>query len=501
MGKIMSKIMIDSVGFETRAAIVAAGRLQYFEVERTNRLSLTGNVYKGKVIRVLPSLNAAFLNTGEAREAFLPLTDVADDSLYGEDAAEEKKDGKRHLSRRLKLKPGDQVLVQVVKDAIGTKGPKITANNISIAGYLLVLLPQQQRRGVSRRITEHSERDRLLKIAASDIPESFGFIIRTSALGCREKTLRLEIHRLLSTWEEISTGFKKKNGPVRLHSETDLSGRILRDRYAPEVEEILVDSIPLLKSCRRTLALFGADARKVHLHQGKTPLFTHTGVEEGINKILSRKVALGGGGYIIIEETEALCAVDVNSGRISGEDYRSMVLRTNLLAAEEIAWQLRLRNLGGLIVVDFIDMDRPQDRKQVQEVFEKALEPDKARIKVLRFSKFGLVEMTRQRMRESLRDYLADDCPVCAGRGVVTSDETVAAQLRRSLQVEFKPIRGLLGLYSRKKINLKVSPHFGEYLTKNFNLIFPERIYKNRINLISDTSLPSDQFKIIVDAT
>ena len=142
MGKIMSKIMIDSVGFETRAAIVAAGRLQYFEVERTNRLSLTGNIYKGKVIRVLPSLNAAFLNTGEAREAFLPLTDVADDSLYGEDAAEERKDGKRYSSRRLKLKPGDQVLVQVVKDAIGTKGPKITANNISIAGYLLVLLPQ-----------------------------------------------------------------------------------------------------------------------------------------------------------------------------------------------------------------------------------------------------------------------------------------------------------------------------------------------------------------------
>lgn len=493
----MAKILIDSVGFETRAAIIAKGRMEHFEIERKENLSLAGNIYKGRVVRVLPNLNAAFLNIGESREVFLPLTDLYEFAPYQEEMAEEVTKKGTHSSR-LKIKPKEEVLVQVVKNAIGTKAPKVTANHISLAGHLLVLLPQDEtRRAISRRITSSTERERLLTTVSSFLPPEFGFIIRTSAERCSERVLRAEAERLRKTWEGIRLEFQKNAAPACLYVELRLHLRILRDYFTPEISEVLVDSPVVLRDCRRHLVQFGIDGRKVQLHQEKVPLFTKLGVDDTIEKALNRTVPLKGGGYLIIEETEALCAIDVNSGRTGGEDYRSMILRTNLLAAEEIAWQLRLRNLGGLIVVDFIDMDRGDDRRKVYQAFEEALEPDKARIKVLKVSRLGLVEMTRQRTRESLRDYLVDDCPACRGQGKILSVETTAGQLRRSLQIEFSSRRRFLGrYYPRKKTDVRVSPQFAQYLKENFSRFFPERFYQNGINLIPDPNLGPNQFKI-----
>ncbi|HNQ34903.1 MAG TPA: Rne/Rng family ribonuclease [bacterium] len=502
----MSRIVMDSAGFETRAAVLSNGRLEYIEIERLNRIGLVGNVYKAQVVRVLQGLNAAFLNIGESREAFLPLTDLHEDSLYGEEeddeAAPEKKeperDKRRAPSRRLRLRPRDQVLIQVIKDSIGTKAPKVTANHISLPGYYLVLLPQKPRRGISRRINNQAERDRLLAAVSEVIPAECGFIIRTSAEGCGERHIKAEADSLWKTWQEITGRGQSMSAPVRLYSELELPLRMLRDRYTKEIEQVMVDSPLLLKSCRQYLGRLGMDGRRVSLHQGRKPLFIEHKVDEEIHKMVARKVPLEGGGYLVIDETEALCAIDVNSGRTGGDDYRSMVLRTNLKAAEEIAWQLRLRNVGGLIVVDFIDMDRHQDRRRVYQSFEKALEPDKARIKVLQISRLGLVEMTRQRTRTTLRDYLAEDCPVCGGQGQVSSAETVAAQLRRDLAPELKNQPGipLLRRFTRRRIEVKISRSLDDYFKSNLQLVFPERNYRQMLNLVVDPALPFNGYRI-----
>jgi len=333
----MSKILVESIGFEIRAAIIGAGRLEYLEIERTHHRSLSGNIYKGLVVRVLPGLNAAFVNIGEEREAFLPLTDVRETSLFEEEISEERVEKKSSSHRRLKVKVGDQLLVQVVKDAIGTKGPKVTANNISLVGFLAVLLPNQSRRGISRRITNPEKRERFWKVASEIVPDNLGFIIRTSTQNYQEKVLKAEMRKLLAAWEEVMVNFRRKPAPSLLRAEMALPLRILRDNLTTEVDEILVDSPFIFRSLKRRLMVAGLESKRLHLYRENIPLFTKFGVEEEIEKILSRKVNLENGGYITIEETEALCAIDVNSGRTTGEDYQSMVLRTNLAAAEEIA--------------------------------------------------------------------------------------------------------------------------------------------------------------------
>lgn len=499
----MVKILIDTVDFETRAAILEKGRLRHLDIERTRSLSLAGNIYKAKVVRVLGGLNAAFLNIGEAREAFLPLTDLREEEDFDEEIIETAagREGERRkpaAGDSLKVKPGDTLLVQLVKDAIGTKGPKVTANNISIPGHMIVFLPYQQRKGVSRRITAAGERDRLLKIAGEVLPGDAGFIIRTAARGCADKVLRQEAQRLLETWRRINGDYRRKRVPACLHTEQPLAIRVLRDSFDADVDEVLIDSPVLARTCRRFLGTYGINGRVVVNYRGEEPLFTAHGVEKEIRSAIGRKVPMEGGGYLIIEETEALCAIDVNSGRSTGEDYRAMVLKTNLKAAQEIAWQLRLRNLGGIIVVDFIDMGRFRDRRQVYDAFEKALEPDKARIKMLRISRFGLVEMTRQRTRESLRDYLADDCPYCTGQGMVLSPETVTAHLRREIQLR-RPLRGFLSRNvggMKKKLEVRVAPPVGRYLNENLKVVFPERAYRAGLELVIDRDLNPDEYKI-----
>jgi len=423
---VTEEILVNVTPQETRVAVIEQGVTQEVHVERALARGLVGNVYMGRVIRVLPGMQSAFIDIGGERAAFLHVADIRGHRDGGESAAPIEK----------LLAEGQNLMVQVVKDPIGTKGARLSTQ-ISIAGRFLVYLPQESHIGISQRIEDEDERAHLREKLQQLLPadEKGGFIIRTVAEAASDRELKSDVDYLRRLWGGIQEKAAAAAPLALLYQDLNLSERVLRDFVHEETARILVDS----RETYLKMLEFGQDftpnvAERIEHYEGERPLFDLYGVEEEIEKALARRVELKSGGYLIIDQTEALTTVDVNTGGfVGGRSFDDTIFKTNLEAAQVIARQLRLRNLGGIIIVDFIDMDTEEHRNAVLNEFRKALARDRTRMTVNGFTQLGLVEMTRKRTRESLAQVLCEPCPVCEGRGRLKTAQTVCYAILREL--------------------------------------------------------------------
>jgi len=426
------EILVNVAPRETRAALLESGVVQELHVERTSRRGLVSNLYKGRVSRVLPGMQAAFVEIGLERTAFLHAADIAgprsDDTLVGASLSE------LEDIRRL-VNAGDEILVQVIKDPIGTKGARLTTF-IALPSRYLVYMPRGQAIGVSARIEDESERARL-KGLLGELADGAGggYIIRTAAQGASADHLRADMLYLAKLWEHVRSSSQAASPGSVVHEDLPLSLRVLRDELSRGVSRVLVDSPREYELMREFAAAFMPEnAELVELYTGQRPLFDLNGVEEEIGRALDRKVPLKSGGHLVIDQTEAMTTIDVNTGAYVGHrTLEETIFRTNLEAAVSIARQLRLRNLGGIIIIDFIDMRDEPHRRAVLAALERALSGDRAQTHIVSLSPLGLVEMTRKRTRESLEHLLCGPCPSCEGRGFLRTPETICNEIFREI--------------------------------------------------------------------
>lgn len=503
MGSLKTDIIINVNTNETRIAILEEGRLVELLVERPEKERTVGNIYKGVVTDVLPGMQAAFVDIGLERTAFLPASDVAD--TFGEysallDLATEEEEEEKPTTRERKptsidqlLKEEQQILVQITKEAIGTKGPRLTTQ-ISLPGRFLVLVPSQERIGVSRKIESRTERRRLRKLAAQVKPDGMGLIVRTVAEGKGEKEFQSDIKTLLKLWKKIDAQAAKVKAPALIHKDMGITSSIIRDLFTPDVNQLVIDSKKEYKRILSYLNLVSPELKdRVKLYRESIPIFDAYGIEKEIDKALNRRIWLKGGGYIVIDHTEALVTIDVNTGKYVGkEDLRETVLKTNLEAAREIARQLRLRDIGGLIVIDFIDMESPEHQALVVNELRAALRRDRAKSSISPISEFGLVEMTRQRIRPSLFYTFSEPCPMCQGSGRVLSPETVTTKIERWLK------RARAGSNERD-LKLMVHPSVAQYLLENDQAKLKRlaKEYKVKIELVKDDRVDVEEFRFL----
>ena len=425
------EILINVTPQETRVAVIEHGVTQELHVERASARGLVGNIYMGRVIRVLPGMQSAFVDVGGERAAFLHVADIWANRQNGAVATPIEK----------LLSEGQNLMVQVVKDPIGTKGARLSTQ-ISIAGRLLVYLPQESHIGISQRIEDEEERQHLREKLQQLLPadEKGGFIIRTMAETASEAELRSDLDYLCRLWHGIREKAKAAQVLALLYHDLDLSLRVLRDFVHEDTTRIVTDSRETHDAMREFAQAFTPNvADRIQLYQGERPLFDLYGVEGEIEGALARRVDLKSGGYLIIDQTEALTTIDVNTGGFVGvRSFDDTIFKTNLEASQAIARQLRLRNLGGIIIIDFIDMDSEEHRNAVLTEFRKAVSRDRTRMTINGFTQLGLVEMTRKRTRESLQHVLCEPCPVCGGRGELKTARTVCYQVLREVLREAK---------------------------------------------------------------
>ena len=423
-----SKILINAVDpEEIRMAKVTDSRLSEFHIESSSREVTQGNIYKGVITRIEPSLQAVFVDYGAERNGFLQKHEIHSD--YYQDHAE----NKRNI--RTLLKVGQELLVQVTKDPINKKGAMLTTF-LSLAGRYIVLMPGNENRGISRKIEDETERKRLREIVHGlKLPDGFGVIIRTAGINCTKTLINKDFNYLMRLWKSIKGNVMQVPTPQQMYQERNLVVRVIRDYLTPEVGEILIDEEDAFKEVRDFVGLHSPKHNKIVRHyKGAKPIFSKFQLEDQIASIYRSNVPLKSGGSIVIEQTEALVSIDVNSGKgTHKESIEQTALMTNLEAAEEIARQLRLRDLGGLIVLDFIDMRDAKHKQQVERTLKINLKADKARSKVGRISQFGLLEMSRQRIRPSIDFTNFETCPHCKGRGQVPSTESMGLSFLRQL--------------------------------------------------------------------
>lgn len=439
-------LLVNDTGDLTRVAIIENGVLAEVHIESLTDRRIVGNIYKGRVIRVLPGMNAAFVDVGLERTSFLYAYDVVtprspDDENLDDGPTVARIDGRgdsRDIHIESLLREGQQILVQVAKEPIGSKGARLTCN-LTLPGVGAVLLPGVDHVGVSRRIEDSTERSRLREIGARIRPANAGIILRTNAEGHTEEELQQEVTFLTSLWEQIKSGADHVDAPTLIHEDMGLLLRTARDLICRPFDRLIIDSEPSARQLKSFVRQFRpALADRIEVHQGTVPLFEAHGIESEISRALQRKVWLKSGGTIVIERTEALTAIDVNSGKYTGkQDPDETILKTNLEAAKEIAYQLRLRNIGGIIVVDFIDMRSPEHQELVRSTLIDELKNDYARSRVLPMSELGLIQMTRKRVAESIVTRLTEPCFYCEGKGYLKSADmvahTVMAKIRKEL--------------------------------------------------------------------
>ena len=450
-----TEILINVTPQETRVAVVENGVLQELWIERTRKRGIVGNIYKGRVGRVLPGMEAAFVEIGLDRAAFLHASDVA--AVASEEMAE---DGEQGESITRLLREGQQLLVQVIKDPLGTKGARLTTH-ITVPSRYLVLLPGSTNIGVSTRIEDEQERARLKSLVeelCAELGNGHGFIVRTAAEGANREALLRDMQFLNKLWGKIQERAASAGPESQVYADLPLALRTLRDLVDMEMEKIRIDSRETVQRVLEFAQAYvpGLAARVEH-YPGERPIFDLYGVEDEIQKALERKVQLKSGGYLIFDQTEAMTTIDVNTGAFVGHrNLEETIFKTNLEAAQAIARQLRLRNLGGIIIIDFIDMTQDEHKRQVLRALEKALERDHAKSQVCDVSPLGLVEMTRKRTRESLERVLCESCPTCAGRGFVKTPETVCYEIFREILREARAYdaRELLVLGSQEVVDL-----------------------------------------------
>ena len=429
----MREVLVNVGPGETRAALIEDGIVQEVFIERASRRRLVSNLYKGRVMRVLPGMQAAFLDIGLERTAFLHVDDIVSPPL--EEADVLAGGGREEIDVRRLISPGDELLVQVIKDPIGTKGARLTTF-ITLPARYLVYLPEGEDVGVSAKIDEEIERARLKSLVADLRPEGAGgYILRTAAQGVSAEALREDMAYLERLWQHVRRLAADTPAGTAVHEDLPLALRLLRDELSHGIGVVRVDSAEALARMGAFAAEFmpGAAAR-LELYEGARPIFDLHGVEEEIARALERRVMLKSGGHLVIDQTEAMTTIDVNTGGYVGHrNLEETSFRTNLEAAETIGRQLRLRNLGGIIIIDFIDMHAESHRRQILAALERSLAGDRAQTRIVSLSPLGLVEMTRKRTRESLAHLLCEPCPACEGRGFVKTAETVCQEIFREL--------------------------------------------------------------------
>jgi len=438
------EIIVNADARETRIAVREDGQLVELHIEREERV--VGSIYKGRVDNVLPGMDAAFVDIGLERNAFLYAGDIiagGDDDTETEGSGgggNTDRRGRRsrpqNTNIREMVKRGQETLVQVVKGPRGSKGSRVSTR-ISLPGRYLVFMPDEASTGVSRKIDDPKERDRLKRIVDSVRKPGYGLIVRTEAEDKSERELRQDLEFLERTWAEIKAKAATTPAPNLVYADLTLLFRILRDAFGQDVDKLILDSATDYRRAHELLDFFGPGLKdRVVLHDGEKPIFEQYGVEQDIERLLKRRVWLKSGGYLIIDQAEALVAIDVNSGKFTGNTsgLSDTIVQTNLEAVAEIARQLRLRDLGGIIVLDLIDMNGANDRKKVEQAFENALKKDKSRCKINHLSNLGLIEMTRKRTGETVNEQMDDPCPYCNGSGKLSSVESVAINAARDLR-------------------------------------------------------------------
>jgi ribonuclease G len=500
------EVIINAESLETRVAVLEEGKLEEFTIERNTEERLVGSIYKGKVRNLEDGLKAAFVDIGFDKNSFLHYWDIVPNSFDRGVEVVERETKKREKDRprithrdipRL-YPPGSDIIVQVTKGPIGTKGPRVTTNLV-LPGRYLVLLPNSDQSGISRKIESNEERQRLKKILrALSIPDGMGVIMRTAGEGQQLRYFVRDLALLLEEWKGVQDCINKKPGPCCVFQEPDLIERTVRDFLTEDVERIVVDHAKAFERMRAMInRISPRSASKIKVYSDSQPIFDRFNITRQLENTFSRQVHLKSGGYLVVDETEALVAIDVNTGRHkSGKDQEANILKVNLESADEICRQLRLRNIGGLIVLDFIDMKSRRDQQTVYNRMKDHLKRDRAKTHILPISQLGLMEMTRQRHTESVRSAVYDDCPYCKGRGMVKSAITMSVELQRKLSE-------ILKKRSRDEsdFQLKILVHpsvLARLRTEDEALLIElEKKYFGKLSFRGEPSCHAEQFKIV----
>ncbi len=473
------EIIANVMPEETRVAVLEDGHLAEMLLERPalGMAKLVGNIYKGRIENVLPGISSAFVNVGYEKNAYLYVTDVLSES----------KD--RHIEKMIQR--GQTIMVQVAKEAIGTKGMKVTMD-ISLPGRYLIYMPKSEHVGVSKNIEEGEERERLRKIIDEIRPQEGGVIVRTEAEGAEDRELRREMRYLLRLWEEIRKKFEAAPTGSMIHRELGLTFQVARDLLNDEAQIFMIDDKEEYKDVRGFVEMLAPElADRVQHYTGRTPIFQAFGVEHDLSSIRKQRIDLPSGGYIIIQEAESLCAIDVNTGKFIGhKSQEETVTATNLEAAAEVAKQLRIRNIGGIVVIDFIDMRRRRNQHKVVEALQNATRIDRAKIKILPITRLGLVEMTRERRRESLLTLLTDPCEQCAASGRVLSRESIYLKIQKEIN-ELTQGRG------EGRLKLVLPPKVGEFIKERQERL--EKNVKRPVQIEIDGTMMWEDYRILID--
>ncbi|MBN2412565.1 Rne/Rng family ribonuclease [candidate division KSB1 bacterium] len=492
----MKKFIIINVSIgETRIAILEDEKLVelYFELPENERM--VGDIYLGKVAKIVNGIQAAFVNIGQRQDAFLHFSDINKYILdmFGNNVKTDKRNTNRRNFVEAPVKKGQDILVQITKEPLANKGARIT-NGISLPGRFLVLMPGESSVGVSRKIQNRKEKYRLKHIGQTIRPKGFGIVVRTVSEGKDEAVLKADLDSLMKSWNKLVKKKEKSNPPCIIHKDMGMLSSVIRDLFTPDIYKLVVDDkkmhshiVKYLKEVQPKLV------DHVEIYKDKEPIFDRYGIESQLNKSLARKVSLKKGGYIFIEHTEALTAIDVNSGSFSGKsDHDSNSLKINLDAAQEIARQLRLRDIGGIIIIDFIDMIDDNNKKRLYDEFYREIKKDRAQVNISKISEFGLIEMTRERVRPALLYTISEPCPACGGTGRVISKTTVVARIERW-------IKRYKSEGSEKSLQLYVHPELAKYLTTGYRSRIRRISWKYwmRIKVHRDENISLEEFRFL----
>ena len=498
------EIAITVAQEETRVAVLDGGTVTDLFGDRAKHKDFVGNIYKGRVAKVLPGMQAAFVDIGLEKAAFMHVSDLSMDAEPGDllvDAEEDEKDSDLLRPKRQSAKPieqllseGQELMVQISKGPIGTKGSRVTTY-VSLPGRYLVFMPNVEQIGVSRRIPRDEERARLKEIMRRVRRPGCGYIVRTVSEGVREDDLKSDVDFLHVLWQDILAKREQLGAPALLHTDLSLSFRVVRDLFGRKVDRLWIDSRSEYEALRDFVQRFSPEqTSRIHFYDKDEPLFDHLGVEQEISRAMSRKVWLKSGGYLVIDHTEAMTVIDVNTGRFVGKrDQEETILRNNLEAAREVAYQLKLRGIGGIIIVDFIDMEREKNREKVYQALVDAMAADKARTRISRISDLGLIEISRERVREDLLRSLSEPCRYCEGRGYTKSPTTVAYEI-------FRDIRRIGPSSDRQMIVLGTHPTVAELLLdeERHSVEMLERDHSAKIVVTPDEQLHLEQYDLVV---
>lgn len=528
------EIVINSTANEHRIAILEDGKLAELFVETPGKERNVGDVYLGRIAKVMPGIRAAFVDVGMAQDAFLHFSDVGsmDDynALFEEDDDDEDgekkndaapvaaaeaaggtngappqgetngpRDYRRDQHRRVptmqevNLQKGQDILVQITKEPVGKKGVRVRSA-ISLPGRFLVLIPFDGKVGVSKKLSNFKEKRRLRKVARSLLPKGFGAIIRTVADGKSDELLKQDLDELIKTWQSIEKSVKNEQAPALIYKDMNTTSSVIRDLFQDAVEHVVMDEKKLFKETRAYIQWMSPDLlNRLEYYKDREPIFDRYGIEKDIQALFSKKLWLKSGGYLFIEKTEAMTVIDVNSGRYAAKREQELnSLRTNLEASREICRQLRLRDIGGLVVVDFIDLDDEKNRKKVYDEMKKEMRRDRAKITVLPMTEFGLVQITRQRIRQSVMMNFSEACPTCGGTGLVQSKASTVNQIERWIK-RFKSEK------REFRLELQVNPAIAEYLSQGTISRLTKLQFKFfvKLKLLPETTLAADEFKFI----